>query len=154
QRIRIAGLVLVRQRPGSAKGVTFITLEDETGNANLVVWKDNFEKYRRTIMTAGLVGCVGRIQREGIVIHVVVEHLENLTPLLSKIGEAEHPLISVLSRADEATKGHGKDTPLQIGDDIRAAVWRHPKAVNVIAEVAAGAEARGQPLVIQSRDFH
>lgn len=84
----VAGIVLTRQRPGSAKGVTFLTLEDETANANIVVWPDNFEKYRRVIMTAGVIGCFGRIQREGLVIHVVANHLEDLTYLLR---EAWHP---------------------------------------------------------------
>lgn len=71
QWLEAAGLVLVRQRPGSAKGVMFITLKDETGIANLVVWVKVFEKYRRIVLSAGMIGVYGRIQREGEVVHLV-----------------------------------------------------------------------------------
>ena len=69
--LEAAGLVLVRQRPGSAKGVLFITLEDETGIANLVVWPQTFEKFRRIVMGASMLAVRGRIQREGEVVHLV-----------------------------------------------------------------------------------
>ncbi|RUZ93434.1 error-prone DNA polymerase, partial [Mesorhizobium sp. M7A.F.Ca.US.001.02.1.1] len=68
QWLEAAGLVLVRQRPGSAKGVMFITIEDETGIANLVVWVKVFEKYRRVVLGAGMIGLYGRVQREGEVV--------------------------------------------------------------------------------------
>ena len=61
----VAGLVLVRQKPGSAKGVMFITIEDETDIANLIIWPSLFEKQRRLILSAGMIGCRGRVQREG-----------------------------------------------------------------------------------------
>jgi error-prone DNA polymerase len=63
--LEIAGLVLVRQMPGSAKGVIFITIEDETGVANLVIWPKLYERHRRVILTAGMMAVHGRIQREG-----------------------------------------------------------------------------------------
>ena len=69
--VTVAGLVLVRQRPGSAKGVMFITLEDETGIANLLIWAQTFEKYRRIVLSAGMMAVKGRIQREGEVVHLV-----------------------------------------------------------------------------------
>ncbi|MDF1794501.1 MAG: error-prone DNA polymerase [Thalassobaculaceae bacterium] len=94
RRVRLAGLVLVRQRPGTAKGVIFITLEDETGIANLVVWQDIFERYRREVLGAKLLGVVGRVQREGRVVHVVVEHLEDLTDRLATLTDGS------LERAD------------------------------------------------------
>lgn len=81
-----AGLVLVRQRPGSAKGVMFITLEDETGVANLVVWPKVFEAHRRIVLGAGMIGVQGRIQREGEVVHFVVHRIEDLSKALSSIG--------------------------------------------------------------------
>ena len=68
--LEAAGIVLVRQRPGSAKGVMFITLEDETGIANLVVWPKVFERFRRTILSAGMISVRGRIQREGEVTYL------------------------------------------------------------------------------------
>ncbi|QUS35568.1 error-prone DNA polymerase [Falsirhodobacter algicola] len=84
----IAGLVLVRQRPGSAKGTMFITLEDETGIANLVVWPKIFEANRRTILSAGMIAASGRIQREGEVVHFVVQQLTDLSSDLAGIGRS------------------------------------------------------------------
>ena len=81
-----AGLVLVRQRPGSAKGVMFITLEDETGAANLVVWPKIFEAHRRIVLGAGMIGVQGRIQREGEVVHFVVHRIADLSKALSSVG--------------------------------------------------------------------
>lgn len=84
-RITVAGLVLVRQRPGTAKGVIFITLEDEYGVCNVVVWKKLFEKYRRAVIAGRLLRVTGRIQREGDVTHVVAEHIEDISPLLDEL---------------------------------------------------------------------
>ncbi len=86
-RVRIAGLVLVRQRPGTASGIVFITLEDETGVGNLVVWSTIFDKYRSTIMTADILACVGRVQREGEIIHVVADSLYSLNDLLTSVSK-------------------------------------------------------------------
>ncbi len=72
----VAGLVLMRQRPGTASGVTFMTLEDETGIANLVIWKQVYERYRREA-GARLLMARGKVQRQGDVVHVVVTRLRN-----------------------------------------------------------------------------
>jgi len=87
RRVRVAGLVLIRQRPGSAKGVIFITLEDETGVANLIIWPPVFERFRRTALGATLLYCRGRLQREEGVIHVVAEDLRDFTPRLHNLRE-------------------------------------------------------------------
>jgi error-prone DNA polymerase len=87
KRVRVAGLVLVRQQPGSAKGVIFMTLEDETGIANLVVWRKVFERFRPIVMGARLVQCDGSVQREGEVIHVVTDRLTDLSPLLRRLWD-------------------------------------------------------------------
>jgi error-prone DNA polymerase len=87
RRVTVAGLVLVRQRPGTAKGVIFLTLEDETGIVNVVVWPKVFEQNRRVLMTAQLLAVRGRIQREGLVIHVVAEELTDLTSELRRLGD-------------------------------------------------------------------
>jgi len=87
--INIAGLVLLRQKPGSAKGVMFITLEDETGVANLVVWPNLFEKHRRIVLGSSMLGVRGQIQKEGDVIHVVAQRLDDLSPLLASVGQRE-----------------------------------------------------------------
>jgi error-prone DNA polymerase len=89
QRIALAGLVLVRQKPGSAKGVMFITVEDEIGVANLILWPTLFEERRRVILSAGMMGCRGRVQREGEVIHVVVQQVEDLTEMLQGIAQRD-----------------------------------------------------------------
>ena len=89
-RVHVAGIVLVRQRPG-AGNVTFVTLEDETGIANAIAWQRIFEAYRRTILAAAMIGVRGTLQREGQVIHVVTERLEDLTPLLAQVGTLDFP---------------------------------------------------------------
>ena len=90
-RVEVAGLILVRQKPGSAKGVLFITIEDESGVANGVLWPDRFEAQRRTIMTAAMVSLKGRVQREGEVIHVIVERVGDLGALLASIAQRALP---------------------------------------------------------------
>jgi error-prone DNA polymerase len=77
--------VLIRQRPGSAKGVIFITIEDETGIANLIVWPPILERFRRTVLGATLLYCKGRLQREEGVIHVVAEDLRDLSSRLQTL---------------------------------------------------------------------
>jgi error-prone DNA polymerase len=95
RRVKVAGLVLVRQRPGSASGVIFMTLEDETGIANLVVWPPVFERFRRTVMGGRLVECQGRLQREGGVIHVIADRLVDRSALLSSLAHgAKVPIAS------------------------------------------------------------
>ncbi|MDQ1902840.1 error-prone DNA polymerase [Paracoccus sp. WLY502] len=91
-----AGLVLVRQRPGSAKGVMFITIEDETGVANLVVWPKVFEAHRRIVLGAVMIDVQGRIQREGEVVHLVVNRLTDLSRDLASVGRCDgaFPLLS------------------------------------------------------------
>ena len=84
-RVCVAGLVQVRQRPGTAKGVVFITLEDETGCSNVIVWKRVFERFRRTIMTARLMRVTGRVQREGDVVHVIADTVEDISDMLDDV---------------------------------------------------------------------
>jgi error-prone DNA polymerase len=106
EKVGVAGLVLVRQRPGTASGVIFATLEDETGIANIVIWPRVFERHRGTVLTGRLIGVVGRLQREGIVVHVVAEKLLDLSHLLSDLARGEI-LSPPLARADEVRRpGH------------------------------------------------
>ncbi len=93
KRVSMAGLVLIRQRPGSAKGVCFITLEDETGIANLVVWPDVFEKQRKIVMGARLIAVHGIIQKdaEDGVIHLVARKLEDHTHMLRHLSDELMP---------------------------------------------------------------
>lgn len=112
QSCRVAGLVLVRQRPGSAKNVTFITLEDETGVANLVVWEQVYEKHRRTVLTSSMLGVVGRIQREGDVVHVVAYKLIDLSSEVASIGGRDAPFPLPHGRGDEFRRGPSTPNPL------------------------------------------
>ncbi|MFL5225599.1 MAG: error-prone DNA polymerase [Microvirga sp.] len=85
--LTVAGIVLIRQRPGTAKGVVFVTLEDETGISNVIVWRDVFEANRRVAMTARFLAVRGRLQREGLVVHVVAESFLDLSPELARLRE-------------------------------------------------------------------
>ena len=87
RRVTVAGLVLVRQRPGTAKGVIFLTLEDETGIVNIVVWPKVFEKNRRTVMTAQFLQVRGKIEREGLVIHVVADAADRPERGTARLGD-------------------------------------------------------------------
>ena len=107
--LEAAGIVLVRQRPGSAKGVMFITLEDETGIANLVVWPQVFEKNRRIILSAGMFAVRGRIQREGEVVHLVAQRLTDLSSDLASVGDRDAAFPLPHGRGDEFH--HGSPTP-------------------------------------------
>ncbi|MGR3343404.1 MAG: OB-fold nucleic acid binding domain-containing protein [Paracoccaceae bacterium] len=84
-RVVVAGLVLVRQRPGTAKGVIFITLEDETGVANVIVWRALYERFRRAVIAGRLLRVTGRLQRESGVAHVIAENIEDLSHLLDEL---------------------------------------------------------------------
>ena len=118
--VKLAGVVLVRQRPGSAKGVIFITLEDETGVANLVIWSDRFEAYRREVLSASLLEVWGRVQKSGEgdhqVIHITAQHLVDRSALLAEmqVGEGEpdmldSPVTPPLAHADEIVRGMPDD---------------------------------------------
>lgn len=131
RRCRLAGIITVRQRPGSAKGVMFMTLEDETGIANAVLWPKTFERYRREAMGARLVLLHGRLQRspEGIV-HMVAERVEDRTYELGRLSGGL--LQRTLARADEVGKpGHDQCLPPR--------QHTHPRNVRVLPK---------------SRDFH
>jgi error-prone DNA polymerase len=91
RKVEVAGIILVRQKPGSAKGVLFITIEDETGIANGIIWPDRFEAQRRVVLSAAMIGIKGIVQREGQVIHVIADRIEDYTPLLRSVGEREFP---------------------------------------------------------------
>ena len=103
ERVTVAGLVLVRQRPGTAKGVIFMTLEDETGIANVIVWPKAFERLRAIVLGARFVAVTGKLQSESGVIHIVAERMDDLTPMLGMLSEAGST-IGALARADEVRR--------------------------------------------------
>ena len=93
--VAVAGLVLVRQRPGTAKGVIFITLEDETGISNIIVWRKMYERFRRAVIAGRALKVTGRIQREGGVTHVIAEVIEDISPMLDELlrTPVDHPAL-------------------------------------------------------------
>ena len=134
RRVSVAGLVLVRQRPGSANGVLFVTLEDETDIANLIIWPSLFERQRRLVLSANMIGCRGKVQREGQVIHVIAEHLIDLSGLLGAVGEREEVFPLPHGRGDEAKHGSGPDPRDALGRkprDIYIPDLRIEGAINV-----------------------
>jgi error-prone DNA polymerase len=100
-----AGIVLVRQMPGSAKGVIFMTIEDETGIANLVIWPAIFEKQRRIILSAGMMAAYGRIQRVGDVVHLVAHRFTDLSSELASVGDRDSVFPLPHGRGDELHHG-------------------------------------------------
>jgi error-prone DNA polymerase len=159
--VGVAGVVLVRQRPGSAAGVVFMTIEDETGVANTVVWPKVLERMRKVVMGARLVVVHGRIQRHEDIIHVVAARLEDRSDWLSLLTEDGEALSIALANADEVRRpdpgswrGSREDEmapPLAPADHVKRPLagrershprWhprRHPRAERIIPK---------------SRDFH
>jgi error-prone DNA polymerase len=113
KRVDVAGIVLVRQQPGTASGVIFATLEDETGVANIIIWPKVFARFRRTVLGSSLLGVRGTLQREGIVIHVVAEKLVDLSHLLRALGRCDGTSASADSEGvvDELTTTDLKIAP-------------------------------------------
>ncbi|MGF9565099.1 error-prone DNA polymerase [Neorhizobium sp. BT27B] len=101
----VAGLVLVRQKPGSAKGVMFITVEDETGIVNIVVWPSLFEKRRRVVLEASMMAIHGKIQREGDVVHLIARQLYDLSGDLSALADRDTEFRNPSGRGDEFAHG-------------------------------------------------
>jgi error-prone DNA polymerase len=138
--VKIAGLVLVRQRPGTASGVIFMTLEDETGTANVIVWPKVFERFRPQVLTGKVLEIHGRVQREGAVIHVIADRIVNRSGFLAALADADDGVIlagfeGAEARADEVRGG--RDDPRQ----------------KEIADKSARIE-RANAILPASRDFH
>ncbi|TNF20360.1 MAG: hypothetical protein EP318_11270 [Rhodobacteraceae bacterium] len=84
-RVTVAGLVILRQRPGTAKGVIFLTLEDETGVVNVIVWRALYERFRRAVIAGRMLRVTGRLQREAAVTHVIAEEVEDISEMLDSL---------------------------------------------------------------------
>jgi error-prone DNA polymerase len=136
QRVRVAGLVLVRQRPGTASGVIFMTLEDETGIANIVVWPKLFEQFRREVLGGRLIAIDGPVQSESDVIHVIAERVHDWTPLLGQLS-AHGPEIDSTAPTDEPRKSAAPGSR------------RHPRNVRIDLDVSGAAN-----VMPKGRNFH
>jgi error-prone DNA polymerase len=136
--VRVSGLVTIRQRPGSANGVIFMTLEDETAIANIIVWPKVFARFRPIVLGARYVAVGGRLQAEADVIHVVANRLDDLTPLLARLTE-DLPPVESLCRADAVKRPHSEDRPRP------RLPGRIPSSIGDTADVAADLDtpARG-----------
>lgn len=88
-RVAVAGLVILRQRPGTAKGVIFLTLEDETGVVNVIVWRAIYERFRRAVISGRLLRVTGSLQRAHSVTHVIAERIEDISGMLDLLTRAE-----------------------------------------------------------------
>jgi len=153
-RVAIAGLVLVRQRPGDAKAI-FMTLEDETGIANTIVWLRTFEAFRPVVLGARLIGVTGKLQSESGVIHVVAERMEDLSPLLRRLAE-DTAHVQTLAHADAVPRGDDFKRPA-------VAPHRHPRAgdalVILLKDKSAcledlGPTADAAAVMPKGRNFH
>ncbi len=113
-KVQVAGIVLIRQQPGTASGVIFMTLEDETGVANIVVWPAMFQQFRREVLGSQLLAVTGLVQRDesGHVIHVIANHMTDMSADLHALGDPARPYDDMLSRADEAKTG-GFNRPVE-----------------------------------------
>jgi error-prone DNA polymerase len=128
ERVAVSGLVTIRQQPGTASGVIFMTIEDETAIANIIVWPRTFERFRAIVLGARYIAVTGELQQESGVIHVVAQRLEDLTPLLARLTENAPPIES-LARADAVKRPHDENI------DSRARGRRNPPRIAAPAEL-------------------
>ncbi|WP_341712927.1 error-prone DNA polymerase [Erythrobacter sp.] len=156
--VHVAGVVLIRQRPGSAKGVCFITLEDETGVVNLVVWPDLMEKQRRVVMGSRLIEVRGRVEYDDEVIHVIAHHMHDATDAL--YGLSDNMLNAPVARADHVNsplpdKSNPRDNLKAGADDPYQPIepWQEPPPGNRDCGWRGG-HPRDVRIIPPSRDFH
>ncbi len=133
-KVTVAGMVLVRQRPGTAKNVTFMTIEDETGIANIVVWPRIYEEQRRLLLTTRMVAVEGKVQRAGEVVHIVADRLIDLSADLDSISERDNAFPLPHGRGDEFHRG-------ELGPDPRTLKRTGSRA------------AQSPVILVPSRDF-
>jgi error-prone DNA polymerase len=143
RQVTVAGLVLVRQRPGDAKAI-FMTIEDETGTANTILWLRTFEAYRPVVLGARLISVTGVLQNEHGVIHVVASHLEDLSPLLRRLS-VDHACVESLARCD------GVKRPEPGNRSLKRMAERRKQSTG---EFAAGTNAAVAAVMPKGRNFH
>jgi error-prone DNA polymerase len=132
-RTTVCGLVITRQRPGTASGVVFLTLEDETGVCNVVVWRRVYDRFRRSVIGGRLLQISGHLEREGLVVHLIAEWIEDRSDSLSLLG---HPCADAIGR----TSPQADEAPQGIRPRLTAPRARHPRE-----------QAK---VLFPSRDFH
>jgi error-prone DNA polymerase len=166
-RVHVAGVILVRQRPGSAAGVVFMTIEDETGVANAVIWPKVLERMRKVVMGARLVVVHGRVQRHEDIIHVVAERLEDRSDWLQLLTEDGEAMDAALANADEVRRpepGSWRSSresqelplPLSAADHIKHPGGEDPrqKGERRHPRWHPRCHPRNERIIPKSRDFH
>jgi len=123
--VKVAGLVLVRQRPGTAGGICFMTIEDETGFSNLVIFEKLFEQFRKEILQSKLIMVEGKLQIEGEVIHVIVQRCYNFSSLLRTLTPANNENLPLLTLAypDEKSVPPGLDKRSQQKEVVKEKIF-------------------------------
>ncbi|MEO1242509.1 MAG: error-prone DNA polymerase [Pseudomonadota bacterium] len=161
QWVRVAGLVITRQRPGTASGVIFLTLEDHTSVANVIVWPKVFKKFRKEVMTGRLLRVHGRLQREGVVTHIIATRIDDLSYMLDALGDptfAGGQVEHARDNADEAKRpvheyagGPKSKKRAPVGETITAELQR----AQIARRTAGARHPREQAKkLFYSRDFH
>jgi error-prone DNA polymerase len=147
RRVTVAGLVLVRQRPGTAKGVIFMSLEDETGIANTIVWPKTFEIFRPVVIGARLISVTGKLQSASGVIHVVADDVSDLTPLLRRLS-LDHGCVDALAPTDEGRRPViERHRHPRAGDSLVTFLKEAPAALDEITSQTVNVMPKG-------RNFH
>ncbi len=142
RQVEVAGVILVRQKPGSAKGILFMTIEDETGIANGILWPDRLEAQRRIVLSSAMVGMRGRLQKEGIVTHIIIDQVIDYTELLRGIGNMAFP----------HRPGPGDGATHSGGPDPREFKW--PKSHDGYYPSFDAVSGAGDVIRVKSHDFH
>jgi error-prone DNA polymerase len=144
-RISVCGLVITRQRPGTASGVIFVTLEDETGVCNVIVWPKVYDRFRRAVIGARLMRVTGRLQREGGIIHLIADDVQDLSAELALLADPGPVAIDPTGgRGDEARR------PV-VGRELPA---HHPLRAQLAAPASARHPREQAKKLFPSRDFH
>jgi error-prone DNA polymerase len=150
RRVTVAGLVLVRQRPGSANGVIFMTLEDETGVANTIVWPKVFETFRPVVLGARLISLTGKLQSEAGVIHIIADRIDDLTLLLKRLSE-DSTGVEALAHCDEVRRPvqDARTRPRHAGAPLAALLQEEPALIDELAPAV-----KVQAVMPRGRNFH
>lgn len=128
--VKVAGRVLVRQRPGTAGGICFMTIEDETGFANLVIFQNLFEKYRKEILQSRLIMAEGKLQVEGEVIYVIVQQCYDFLKLLRQLTPSNNSNLPVLTLAyadEKSIPAHAQNKKSQVGENVQEKLFREAR---------------------------
>lgn len=153
--VTLLGAVITRQRPGTASGVIFLTLKDETGAANVIVWPKMFEKFRSTVMQGRLLKIKGKVQKEGLVIHVIAFDIEDWSHLFDDLGIAQNEMIDMTWGSQDEAKRPQIDSREKAGEDHRHLAGRRPgNGIGPRSQQAAAIHPRQQAgRLFKTRDF-